>query len=67
MQLPGEPVSVIPAHPDSPRQRAIERVCVCVCVCVSVCLCDCITVSSCFITCVGVFRFGFYVFEDEDY
>ena len=27
---------LVPAHPGSPRQRAIKRVCVCVCVCVCV-------------------------------
>jgi len=25
---------LVPAHPGSPRQRAVKRVCVCVCVCV---------------------------------
>ena len=46
---------LVPAHPGSPGQRAVKRVCVCVCVCVcewsvcevwmnvcSVCLCVCI-------------------------
>jgi len=28
---------LVPAHPGSPGQRAIKRVCVCVCVCVSYC------------------------------
>ena len=27
---------LVPAHPGSPGQRAVKRVCVCVCVCVSV-------------------------------
>jgi len=27
---------LVPAHPGSPRQRAVKRVCVCVCVCVCV-------------------------------
>jgi len=27
---------LVPAHPDSPGERAIKRVCVCVCVCVYV-------------------------------
>ena len=27
---------LVPAHPGSPGQRAIKRVCVCVCVCVCV-------------------------------
>ena len=27
------------AHPGSPRQRAIKRVCVCVCACVRACVC----------------------------
>jgi len=26
--------SLVPAHPGSPGQRAVKRVCVCVCVCV---------------------------------
>jgi len=25
---------LVPAHPSSPRQRAVKHVCVCVCVCV---------------------------------
>jgi len=25
---------LVPAHPGSPRKRAVKRVCVCVCVCV---------------------------------
>jgi len=25
---------LVPAHPGSPRQRTVQRVCVCVCVCV---------------------------------
>ena len=27
---------LVPAHPGSPRKRAVKRVCVCVCVCVCV-------------------------------
>ena len=27
---------LVPAHPGSPRQRAVKRVCVCACVCVVV-------------------------------
>ena len=27
---------LVPAHPDSPGQRAVKRVCVCVCVCVCI-------------------------------
>jgi len=30
---------LVPAHPGSPRQRAVKRVCVCVCVCVRVRAC----------------------------
>ena len=33
---------LLPAHPDSPRQRAVKRVCVCAvraCACVCVCVC----------------------------
>ena len=30
---------LVPAHPGSPRQRAVKRVCVCVCVCVCVRAC----------------------------
>jgi len=26
---------LVPAHPGSPRQRTVKRVCVCVCVCLS--------------------------------
>ena len=26
---------LVPAHPGSPRKRAVKRLCVCVCVCVS--------------------------------
>ena len=33
---------LVPAHPGSPRQRAVKRVCVCVCVCVC-CVSDYIT------------------------
>jgi len=33
---------LVPAHPGSPGQKAVKRVCVCVCVCV----CDCILVVS---------------------
>jgi len=29
---------LVPAHPDSPGQRAVKRVCVCVCVRVCVCM-----------------------------
>ena len=29
----------VPAHPGSPGQRAVKRVCVCMCVCVCVCVC----------------------------
>jgi len=28
---------LLPAHPDSPGQRAVKRVCVCVCACVCAC------------------------------
>ena len=30
---------LVPAHPRSPRKRAVKRVCVCVCACVRVCVC----------------------------
>ena len=30
---------LVPAHPGSPGQRAVERVCVCVRACVRACLC----------------------------
>ena len=30
---------LVPAHPGSPGQRAVKRVCVYVCVCVCVCAC----------------------------
>jgi len=29
---------LVPAHPGSPGQRAVKRVCVCVCVCVCLCV-----------------------------
>ena len=29
---------LVPAHPGSPGQKAVKRVCVCVCVCVSICI-----------------------------
>ena len=29
---------LVPAHPGSPGQRVVKRVCVCVCVCVRICL-----------------------------
>ena len=29
---------LVPAHPDSPEQKAVKRVCVCVCDCVCVCV-----------------------------
>jgi len=32
---------LVPAHPGSPGQRAVKRVCVCVCVSVCLCLCLC--------------------------
>ena len=32
---------LVPAHPGSPGQRAIKRVCVCVCVCVRACVRAC--------------------------
>jgi len=33
---------LVPAHPGSPRQRAVKRVCVCVCVCVRACVHACV-------------------------
>ena len=40
---------LLPAHPGSPRQRAVKRVCVCVCVCACVraCMCACMCVCVC--------------------
>ena len=39
---------LVPAHPGSPRQRSVKRVCVrvrvCVCVCACVCACVCVCV-----------------------
>ena len=32
---------LVPAHPGSPGQRAVKRVCVCVCVCVFISCCMC--------------------------
>ena len=43
---------LVPAHPGSPGQRAVKRVCVCVCACVRACardldkLIDCLIVSA---------------------
>jgi len=40
---------LVPAHPGSPGQRAVKRVCVCVCVClcvrVCVCVCACVLLT----------------------
>jgi len=36
---------LVPAHPRSPRQRAVKRVCVCVCVYVCACVCGCVCVK----------------------
>ena len=42
---------LVPAHPGSPGQKAVKRVCVCVCVracvraCVCVCVCSCVRLS----------------------
>jgi len=30
---------LVPAHPGSPGQRTVKRVCACVCACVYVCVC----------------------------
>ena len=35
---------LVPAHPGSPGQRAVKRVCVCVCVCVRACVRACVCV-----------------------
>jgi len=35
---------LVPAHPGSPGQRAVKRVCVCVCVCVTPCSPRCVCV-----------------------
>jgi len=49
---------LVPAHPGSPGQRTVKRVCVCVCVCacvrVCVCVCACARVRVC--VCAHVMR-----------
>ena len=35
-------IFLVPAHPGSPGQRAVKRVCVCVCVCVRACVRACV-------------------------
>ena len=37
---------LVPAHPGSPGQRAVKRVCVCVCVCVRACVRACVCGSD---------------------
>ena len=37
---------LVPAHPGSPGQRAVKRVCVCVCVRACVCVCVCVWCRS---------------------
>ena len=46
---------LVPAHPGSPRQRAVKRVCVCVCVraCVRACVCVCAGWSVVFTSCIS--------------
>ena len=38
---------LVPAHPGSPGQRAVKRVCVCVCVCVRACVRACVRMCVC--------------------
>jgi len=38
---------LVPAHPGSPGQRAVKRVCVCVHVCMCVCMCACACACVC--------------------
>ena len=38
---------LVPAHPGSPGQRAVKRVCVCVCACVRACERACVRVCVC--------------------
>jgi len=51
---------LVPAHPGSPGQRAVKRVCVCACagvpvsVCVCVCMCVCVCVCACAHACLCV-------------
>jgi len=62
---------LVPAHPGSPGQRAVKRLCVCVCVCVCVCIyigriwwqlcchCTCVVVmilSCCYLFCLCLYR-----------
>ena len=41
---------LVPAHPGSPGQRAVKRVCVCVCVCVTADTCKITIIIIIFIT-----------------
>ena len=50
---------LVAAHPGSPGQRAVERVCVCVSVCVCLCVCLCV----CVCVCLGHFK---NVYDDDD-
>ena len=45
---------LLPAHPGSPGQRAVKRVCLCVCVCVCVCVRACVRacMRACMHACV---------------
>jgi len=53
---------LLPAHPGSPRKRAIKRVCMFICVCMHACI-----VSLCwFITAVLVVVIVFRVVADDD-
>ena len=46
---------LVPAHPGSPGQRAVKRVCVCVwCVCVCACACARVCLRACVRACVCV-------------
>ena len=38
---------LVPAHPGSPGQKAVKRVCVCVCACVRACVRACVCVCVC--------------------
>jgi len=49
---------LVPAHPASPEQRAVKRVCVRACVCVCVCTCDCgsaLLLWRCYMLCTSAF------------
>jgi len=71
-------IFLLPAHPGSPGQRAVKRVCVCVrvrarararvrvrvhvCVCVCVCVCACACVCVC-VGCIAATAANSYHFD----